>query len=248
MKLQEILSDSERTGLQKYRALVMGDRSTAAFLAYELFTTAFGWIPGGLGYFLRKATYPRLFRETGRGVVFGRDVVLRYPHRIRLGNHVAVDDNCLLDARGGGENGIRVGDHTIISRNTTVLAKFAPLTIGEHTNIGSGCLISSMDGLSIGNRVLIAANCYIGGGTYVSERTDIAIVDQGYLMKGPVIIGDNCWLGAGVAVLDGVKIGRDCIVGAGAVVTRDLPDFAVAAGVPARVLRIRGEYEACPDT
>lgn len=241
MKLQEILSDAQRSGFQKYRALVMGDRGLGAFLLYELLTTGLGWIPGGLGYFLRKLTYPWLFEEIGRGVVFGRDVVLRYPHRIRLGNHVAIDDNCLLDARGGGEEGIRIGDHTIISRNTSILAKFAPLEIGEHSNIGSGCLLSSMDGLKIGRHVLIAANCYIGGGTYRSDRVDIPVVQQGYLMKGPVVVGDNCWLGAGVTVLDGVKIGRDCIVGAGAVVTRDLPDFAVAAGVPARVLRIRGE-------
>ncbi|KAI9133931.1 DapH/DapD/GlmU-related protein [Acaryochloris sp. CCMEE 5410] len=57
--------------------------------------------------------------------------------------------------------------------------------------------------------------------------------------RGPVIIEDDVWLGAGTTVLDGVKIGKGCIVGAGAVVTKDLPAYAIAAGVPAKVIKMR---------
>ena len=57
--------------------------------------------------------------------------------------------------------------------------------------------------------------------------------------KGGIVIGDDAWLGVGVIVLDGVKIGKGAVVGAGSVVTRDIPDGAIATGVPARVVKMR---------
>ncbi|NEQ84957.1 MAG: maltose O-acetyltransferase [Moorea sp. SIO2I5] len=89
----------------------------------------------------------------------------------------------------------------------------------------------------------MAGNCYIGGGRYLSDRLDIPMMEQGVYSKGPVVIGDDVWLGAGAIVLDGVRIGKGCIIGAGAVVTKDLPDYAVAIGVPARVIRMRQQIQ-----
>ena len=65
------------------------------------------------------------------------------------------------------------------------------------------------------------------------------MMEQGVYSKGPVVIGDDVWLGAGAMVLDGVQIGKGCIVGAGSVVTKNLPDYAVAVGVPAKILKNR---------
>ena len=69
-------------------------------------------------------------------------------------------------------------------------------------------------------------------------RTDVAIIDQARPSRG-IEIGPNCWIGAGVSVLDGVTIGHDVLMGANSVVTKDLEDFAVAAGSPAAVVRVR---------
>jgi len=65
------------------------------------------------------------------------------------------------------------------------------------------------------------------------------MMDQGMYSRGPVVIGDDVWIGAGATILDGVRVGRGAIVGAGAVVTRDVPDFAVVTGVPAKVVSQR---------
>jgi acetyltransferase-like isoleucine patch superfamily enzyme len=164
---------------------------------------------------------------------------MRHPGRITLGDRVAIDDYSLLDASGAGEAGIILGDDVIISRNCVIQGKTGSVTIGNKTDIGCNAILSSGGGIQIGNSVLIAGNCYIGGGRYVTEQIDVPMMEQGLYTKGPVIIGDDVWLGAGSTVLDGVKIGRGCIVGAGAVVTKDLPDYAIAAGIPAKVIKTR---------
>jgi acetyltransferase-like isoleucine patch superfamily enzyme len=87
---------------------------------------------------------------------------------------------------------------------------------------------------------MLAAQCYIGGGRYrVLGRTDVPIAEQPEPRLG-VVIEDDCWLGAGAIVVDGVRIGRGSVVGAGAVVTRDVEPYSVVVGVPARKVATRG--------
>jgi acetyltransferase-like isoleucine patch superfamily enzyme len=79
----------------------------------------------------------------------------------------------------------------------------------------------------------MAAFCYLVGGDHSSDRTDVPVLFQGRSSQG-ITIDENVWLGAGVAVLDGVTIGRDSIIGAGAVVNKSVQEFAIAAGLPAK--------------
>lgn len=230
---------SSGSALDKYRNIAVGEPGLGGLLRYELICLI-APVPGALGYLLRGRLYPRLLRAAGRGLVVGRSVCLRHPGRIRLGEGVVIDDNCVLDAKGESEEGIAVGDGVILGRNTILSCKGGGIEIGENTNIGANCMFLSETCLSIGRNVLIAGMSYIvAGGSHGTSRTDIPIIRQPMSQKGGVCIGDNCWIGAGVAVLDGVTVGRDSVIGAGAVVTKSVPEFAVAVGVPARVIKLR---------
>ncbi len=92
----------------------------------------------------------------------------------------------------------------------------------------------------MGRHGLFAAYTYLVGGGHEFERGALAVLEQPRSSTG-ITLGDNVWLGAGAKVLDGVRLGDDVVVGAGAVVTTDLPPGAIAVGIPARVVRTRGE-------
>ncbi|MGF1480874.1 MAG: acyltransferase [Cyanophyceae cyanobacterium] len=239
--LTEQLNGTESSLLQKYQAKVLGNSNLLSLVQYEIATLLFGNLSGALGYILRKKFYRSLFRSIGKGTILGKGLVLRHPGRIALGAGVAVDDYTLLDASGAGELGITLHEQVIVSRNCVIQGKTGPVEIGEKTDIGCNTLISSGGGITIGRSVLIAGNCYIGGGRYISNRLDIPMMEQGVYSKGSVVIGDDVWLGAGATVLDGVRIGKGCIVGAGALVTKDLPEYAVAVGVPAKIIKMRSD-------
>lgn len=242
--LSEQLNGTGASLLKRYQQKALGSDSLVALVRYELANLMFGNLSGALGYVLRKKLYRSLFRSIGGGVIFGRGLVLRHPSRIALGDGVAVDDYTLLDASGAGESGITLHNEVIVSRNCVIQGKTGPVEIGEKTDIGCNAILTSGAGIFVGRSVLIAGNCYIGGGRYLADRLDIPMMEQGVYSRGPVVIGDDVWLGAGATVLDGVRIGKGCIVGAGAVVTKDLPDYAVAVGVPAKVIKSRSRSAA----
>jgi acetyltransferase-like isoleucine patch superfamily enzyme len=182
-----------------------------------------------------------MFGDCGRGVVWGRGITLWHARKMRIGHRVAVDEGCQLDARGCAPGEFEIGDGTLISRGCIISGKDGPLRIGPRVNIGAGCVIYASTRLEIGADTMLAAQCYVGGGRYrVLGRTDVPIADQPEPRLG-VVIGDDCWLGAGAIVVDGVRIGRGSVVGAGAVVTKDVAPYSVMVGVPARKVAVRGE-------
>lgn len=116
--------------------------------------------------------------------------------------------------------------------------------IGNATRvkIGSGCHINEnvfIQAAIIGNQVLIAPNVSILGNSHVTTDINLSIVLQGETDYETPIIGDGAWLGRNVVIMPGVTIGKHAIIGAGAVVTKNIPDFAVAVGVPAKVIKYR---------
>jgi acetyltransferase-like isoleucine patch superfamily enzyme len=221
---------------------VVGRRGLARLLLYEAVILVSAWVPGALGLLLRKILYPLLLGSVGKGVVFGQGVVLRHPHKIRLGDGVTVDDLVVLDAKGGANRGIDVGRGVFLGRGTILSCKDGDIAIGDHGNFGFHCEIFSGSSVTVGRHGLFAAQSYLVGGGHEFEREGFAVVDQPRSSRG-IVLGDNVWLGTGAKVLDGVRIGRDVVVGANAVVNADLPDGAIAAGVPARVLRLRSGAE-----
>lgn len=237
VEIQKELFAEKKSALAKYRDLVVGRAGLFALLKYEL-VTAFSYVPGALGLFLRSKLYPCLLGACGRGVVFGTGVVLRHPHKIRLGDNVVVDDHCVLDAKGQSNAGITVGSGVFIGRNTILSCKNGDIVLGDQVNIGFNCEIFSGARVELGARVMLAAYTYIIGGGHAYDRIDVSPLEQARTAVG-VTVGEGAWLGAGVKVLDGTSVGAHSIIGAGAVVTRDIPPQSIAAGVPAAVVRSR---------
>jgi len=236
---QAALADAGRGSVSKYRSIVVGQAGLLPFLRYELITGLFGQWPGGAGLLLRRLFYPCLFRACGRGVVFGRGLTLRHPHRISIGNGVVLEEGCTLDAKGSEGEGILIRDRVFVGKGCILTMADGTIELDEGCNISSYCRIGTFGTTRIGRKVLLGAYCYVVGAYHETERTDIPIMDQPNRTKGGAEVGDGCWIGARVTVLDGVKVGRDSVVGAHAVVTKDLPEFCIALGSPAKVTKMR---------
>lgn len=235
--------DVTRSKRQKYEQIIVGRPGWQALLRYELITLLARRAPGAFGLWLRSRLYPRLLGACGRNVFFGNDVTLRHPHKIRIGDDVVVDDGCVLDAKGADNDGIAIGNGVFLGRQTIVTTKDGDIELEDGVNVSAFCMIFSASRVRCGRNTLIAAYTYLVGGGHDLDRTDLAIIDQARPSQG-IAIGPNCWLGAGVTVLDGVTVGRDAVIGANSVVTRDVEDFAVAAGSPAATIRRRAASPA----
>jgi acetyltransferase-like isoleucine patch superfamily enzyme len=109
------------------------------------------------------------------------------------------------------------------------------ITIGDNFYLNSGCHI--LGDISIGNDVLIGPKTVIWGRDHKMAR-DRPIREQGHTKK-PIVIGNDVWIGANVTILKGVRIGDGAVIGAGSVVTKDIPEYAIAVGNPAKVKKFR---------
>jgi acetyltransferase-like isoleucine patch superfamily enzyme len=158
---------------------------------------------------------------------------------LRRGKHTLIAKGVTI-YQGDGGGPVVLEDGVFLNNNTIVqTGRGGSVTIGERTNIQAGCHISAFHrSITIGRRVDIAPNCGLFPYNH-GLAPDAAIRAQPLISRGDIVIGDDAWLGFGVVVLDGVRIGNGAVIGANAVVTTDIPDGAIAAGNPARVVKMR---------
>ena len=234
-RAQDQLFSDGRSAREKYSALVVGRPGWGALLHYELVQLMGQNVPGALGLAMRKTMFPSLLGGCGRNVIFGQNVVLRHPHKIRIGDNVAIDDNCLIDAKGDSNRGITIGSGVFVGRNSILSCKNGDIEVADGANVGFNCEIFSASRVTIGKDTLLAAYCYVIGGDHDFADPSAPVLGQGRTSAG-VTIGAGAWLGAGAKILDGVAVGDRAIVGAGAVVREAVPEGAIAVGIPARVV------------
>jgi len=237
-RAQDQLFAKGTSAREKYAALVIGRTDLGSLLKYELIVTLTQGCPGALGLALRKALYPSLLGSCGRNVVFGQNVVLRHPHKIHVGDDVVIDDNCLIDAKGQSNAGIRIGSGVFIGRNSILSCKNGDIELANGANVGFNCEIFSASRVRIGANVLMAAYSYVIGGDHDFSDASRPVLEQTRRSAG-VSVGDGAWVGAGAKILDGVSVGEGAIIGAAAVVRNDVEPRAVAVGIPARVVSTR---------
>jgi len=132
-----------------------------------------------------------------------------------------------------------IGKNTRISSYVKIKVANGILKIGENCTINSFCFIDADEGgLYIGDNVLIGPRVGIHGSNYIYENKNIPIIFQGVVSKG-IHIEDDVWIGSNSTILDGVTIGKGSVIGAGSVVTRNVPPYSIAVGVPAKVIKER---------
>lgn len=220
-----------------------------------------GGIPPIPGRFLRGLFYRGMLMRMGRYVRIERFSEFVCSHRIELGNAVNIGYNCNLDASGSGNqisladrvwlydnirlsgagmNGkILLAEEVILDRGIDIKAHDnGCIKIGKSTYIGPYSCIAGPGHIKIGEDCMIASHAGIYANNHNFSDPSCTINSQGVTCKG-IVIENDCWLGTGVKVLDGVTIGRGSVIGAGAVVTKDIPPYSVAVGVPAKVISQR---------
>jgi maltose O-acetyltransferase len=132
------------------------------------------------------------------------------------------------------------GRHVNIEKGAFVGAG-KQISIGNHSGIGVNCVVTKA---RIGDNVMMGYDVLFIGQNHEFSRTDIPMSRQGMRNEPPIVVGDDVWIGHRAILLPGIHIGKGAIIGAGAVVTHDVPDLAIVGGVPARVLKVRGQVSS----
>lgn len=197
-----------------------------------------------MGWSLLRGLGWRPWLGSSRGLQFIHPgAMLRNPRYLRLGRNVVLESGC--EVQGLSRRGISLGDQVTVGR----LAMIRPsgyygrelgegFSIGARSNVGAYSYIGCAGFIQIGEDVLMGPRVGLFAENHVFADPRVPIRQQGVSRKG-IVIEDNCWLGTGCIILDGVRVGQGSVVAAGSVVTKDVPPFSVVAGVPARIIKQR---------
>lgn len=237
--IRDKLFGDDRSAFSRYRDLTFHSFSWLKLIRYELLMLFIAPMPGALGLVLRKWLFPGLFRKTGKGVTFGPNLTLRHADRITLGDGVMLDRDCVLDARGGGETGIVIGDRVIVSSSAAIQAKVGHIEIGADCNIGSHVDLVAQGAIIIADNVSIAGKAMVAGGRYVVELEGENPEAMLRFTSGAIRLGRNARIGMGAIIQDGVTVGENAIVAPGSVVYENVPANTVVWGNPAHPVRGR---------
>jgi len=180
-------------------------------------------LPGRVGRLLRNFSYRSFFKKVGSHLSICEGVEIAGFANISLGSHSYLVDGAVLRACDNAR--INIGDYFAMNGNARVVAD-------------NGGVIR------IGNHVMIGPNVVVRASNHCHDRVDIPIWEQGQT-GGEIVIGDDVWIAANAVILPDVIIGSHVIVAAGAVVTKAVPDYAVVAGVPAKVIARRTSSDVC---
>lgn len=164
------------------------------------------------------------FGKVGQNVYIGKMYFLKGARFISLADNVIIGERCIIEVYDSYQN-----------------QTFKPqLSIGDNSHIGDDCHITCNNEIIIGNNVLMGRKIFItdnAHGASLRDLLDINPYKRPLSSKGPVIIEDNVWIGEMVCIMPGVRIGKSSIIGANAVVTKDVPPYCVVGGNPAKVIK-----------
>ena len=161
---------------------------------------------------------------------------------LRMGANILIGDRVIIyQAEKGGP--VEMGDQVHILRDAIIETGFGGyLTIGSGSTVNPRCQLNAyVAPIQIGRGVQLAPNCALYSYDHGFAPGE-SIREQPLQTRGGITIDDDVWLGVGVIVLSGVHIGKGSVIGAGSIVTHDIPDEAIAVGSPARVIKMRNKF------
>lgn len=159
-----------------------------------------------------------------------------FPQGCSFGAYTHISDAAVLQTNLGGS--IVIGTGTEISHGAILMTYGGFIKMGENCSINPYVVLYGHGGLTIGDNVLIAAHTVVIPSNHIFKDPHVLIRFQDETKKG-IVIEDDVWIGAGCQILDGIIIGKGAVVGAGSVVTKDVPPYVVVAGVPAKIIKNR---------
>lgn len=149
-------------------------------------------------------------------------------------NGVYIGAHCNLK----GKKNIVLAENVTIRPCAQIWSAGGTVKIGQYSDIGERCRISIANSLDIGEKVLLSPNVYITDCDHEYRNLEVPVIEQGIVQKGQTVsIGDGSYIGINAVIVGNVKIGKHCVIGANSVVTKDVPDYCVAVGSPARVIK-----------
>lgn len=152
---------------------------------------------------------------------------------VTAGQGVYIGKNCSLKEK----EHITLEDAVVV-RPYAQIWSGGTVRIGQGSEIGERCRISIANSLNIGEKVLLSPNIYITDCDHEYRNLKIPVIDQGVVQKGQTVtIGDSSYIGINAVIVGNVKIGKHCVIGANSVVTKNVPDYCVAVGSPAKVIK-----------
>ena len=175
------------------------------------------FLPGRAGFYLRERYFRHRFRKYQKSTI-GLGCLFCSPETIDLAGNVQFGENSFFTANGGS---IQIGKNTAFNRDV-------------HINADVG------GNIKIGEFYMIGPNVVMRTANHKFDNPDVVMQKQGHIIKD-IQIDDDVWIGSNAVVVGGVHVGRGAVIGAGAVVTKDIPSMAIAVGVPAKVIKYRNK-------
>jgi acetyltransferase-like isoleucine patch superfamily enzyme len=235
--IKEISKEGLRENFENYVVKSTGESSLRKYFWQGTILTLFANFPTAAGSVLRGRVYKTLLGHIGSHCFIEKNVRFNIPQKVFLGNRVIIGESSWFDIEDP-ESEIRIGDEVKIGRYCTFRAGPGDIFIDEQVNFGAFNFIAGYGGIEIGKYSAMGHHVVIMTYNHVFEDPSIPIRFQD-LELNRVSIGEGVWLGTHVVVLPGVTIGDGSVVGAGSVVTKDIPPYCIAVGVPAKVIRKR---------